>query len=106
LSGRRSAEIIRKTRETEIQLRLVLDGSGQAEVATGVGFLDHMLELFARHGLFDLTVKCKGDVHIDDHHSTEDVGICLGQAFDRALGSKAGIQAVRATASCRWMRRS
>jgi imidazoleglycerol-phosphate dehydratase len=88
----RSAEIVRTTRETEIRLRLDLDGSGKAEVATGVGFLDHMLELFARHGLFDLTVQCKGDVHVDDHHSTEDIGICLGQAFDRALGTKAGIR--------------
>jgi imidazoleglycerol-phosphate dehydratase len=90
--GERSAEIVRSTRETEIRLRLDLDGSGRSEVATGVGFLDHMLELFARHGLFDLTVSCKGDVHVDDHHSTEDVGICLGQAIDRALGDKAGIR--------------
>jgi imidazoleglycerol-phosphate dehydratase len=88
----RAAEIVRSTRETEIRLRLALDGTGRAEVATGVGFLDHMLELFARHGLFDLTVSCRGDVHVDDHHSTEDVGICLGQAIDRALGDKAGIR--------------
>jgi imidazoleglycerol-phosphate dehydratase len=88
----RSAEIVRSTRETEIRLRLDLDGAGRAEVATGVGFLDHMLELFARHGLFDLSVSCKGDVHVDDHHSTEDVGICLGQAIDRSLGDKAGIR--------------
>ena len=88
----RSAEIVRATRETEIRLRLGLDGAGRAEVATGVGFLDHMLELFARHGLFDLAVSCKGDVHVDDHHTTEDVGICLGQAFDRSLGDKAGIR--------------
>lgn len=88
----RSAEIVRATKETEIRLRLGLDGTGRAEVATGVGFLDHMLELFARHGLFDLSVSCKGDVHVDDHHSTEDVGICLGQAFDRALGDKSGIR--------------
>ncbi|HEY2156082.1 MAG TPA: imidazoleglycerol-phosphate dehydratase HisB [Isosphaeraceae bacterium] len=90
--GERSAEIVRSTRETEIRLRLDLDGAGRADVATGVGFLDHMLELFARHGLFDLSVSCKGDVHVDDHHSTEDVGICLGQAIDRALGDKAGIR--------------
>jgi imidazoleglycerol-phosphate dehydratase len=90
--GERSAEIVRSTRETEIRLRLDLDGAGRAEAATGVGFLDHMLELFARHGLFDLSVTCKGDVHVDDHHSTEDVGICLGQAIDRALGDKAGIR--------------
>jgi imidazoleglycerol-phosphate dehydratase len=88
----RTAEIVRATRETDIRLRLDLDGTGRAEVATGVGFLDHMLELFARHGLFDLTVSCKGDVHVDDHHTTEDVGICLGQAIDRALGDKAGIR--------------
>ena len=88
----RTAEIVRATKETEIRLRLALDGTGRAEMATGVGFLDHMLELFARHGLFDLAVSCKGDVHVDDHHTTEDVGICLGQAFDRALGDKAGIR--------------
>ncbi len=90
--GERSAEIVRATRETEIRLRLDLDGTGRSEVKTGVGFLDHMLELLARHGLFDLSVSCKGDVHVDDHHSTEDVGICLGQAIDRALGDKAGIR--------------
>jgi imidazoleglycerol-phosphate dehydratase len=88
----RSAEIIRATRETDIRLRLGLDGSGRSEIATGVGFLDHMLELFARHGLFDLSVTCKGDLHIDDHHTTEDIGICLGQAIDKALGDKAGIR--------------
>ena len=88
----RAAEIVRATRETDIRLRLDLDGSGLAEVATGVGFLDHMLDLFARHGLFDLAVSCRGDVRVDDHHSTEDVGICLGQAIDRALGDKAGIR--------------
>lgn len=88
----RTAEIVRTTRETDIRLTIDLDGSGRAEVATGVGFLDHMLELFARHGLFDLSVACKGDRHIDDHHSTEDVGICLGQAIDRALGDKSGIR--------------
>jgi imidazoleglycerol-phosphate dehydratase len=88
----RSASIVRSTKETEIRLRLDLDGSGHAEIQTGVGFLDHMLELFARHGLFDLAVACKGDVHIDDHHSTEDVGICLGQAFLEALGVKSGIR--------------
>ena len=81
---RRIAEIERKTRETEIRLRLDLDGQGQAEVATGIGFLDHMLELFARHALVDLAVGCTGDLHVDGHHTTEDVGICLGQAIDRA----------------------
>jgi imidazoleglycerol-phosphate dehydratase len=88
----RKAQIIRKTRETDIRLVLALDGQGHAEVATGVGFLDHMLELFARHALVDLTVSCSGDLHVDDHHSTEDVGICLGQAIDRALGNRAGIR--------------
>ena len=86
------AEIVRKTRETDIRLRLDLDGEGRAEVATGIGFLDHMLELFARHSLMDLTVACTGDLHVDGHHTTEDVGICLGQAIDRALGDRAGIR--------------
>ena len=88
----RNAEIVRKTRETDIRLRLDLDGSGRSEVATGVGFLDHMLELFARHSLMDLQVACTGDLHVDAHHTTEDVGICLGLAIDRALGDKAGIR--------------
>jgi imidazoleglycerol-phosphate dehydratase len=88
----RVAEIARTTRETEIRLRLDLDGEGRAGVATGIGFLDHMLELFARHSLMDLTVACTGDLHVDGHHSTEDVGICLGQAIDRALGDRAGIR--------------
>jgi imidazoleglycerol-phosphate dehydratase len=88
----RTAEIVRKTRETDIRLTLNVDGAGRAEVATGVGFLDHMLELYARHGLMDLSVTCQGDLHVDDHHTTEDVGICLGQAIDRALGDRAGIR--------------
>jgi imidazoleglycerol-phosphate dehydratase len=88
----RAAEIARTTRETDIRLRLDLDGTGRAEVRTGVGFLDHMLELFARHALMDLSVSCAGDLHVDAHHTTEDVGICLGQALDRALGDKAGIR--------------
>ena len=88
----RTAEIVRKTRETDIRLTLDLDGRGRAEVKTGIGFLDHMLELLARHALVDLTVACSGDLHVDDHHSTEDVGICLGQAIDRALGDKAGLR--------------
>ncbi len=88
----RTAEIVRKTRETDIRLTLLLDGSGRAEVQTGVGFLDHMLELFAKHALFDLAAWCKGDVHVDAHHSTEDVGIALGQALDQALGEKVGIR--------------
>jgi len=88
----RFAEIVRKTRETDIRLSLRLDGEGRAEVHTGIGFLDHMLELFARHSLVDLTVACTGDLHVDGHHTTEDVGICLGQAIDRALGDRAGIR--------------
>jgi imidazoleglycerol-phosphate dehydratase len=88
----RIAEIVRETRETDIRLSLRLDGEGRAEVNTGVGFLDHMLELFARHSLVDLAVACTGDLHVDDHHTTEDVGICLGQAIDRALGDRAGIR--------------
>ncbi len=88
----RTAEIVRKTRETDIRLGLDLDGSGRSEVASGVGFLDHMLELFARHSLIDLTLSCAGDLHVDAHHTTEDVGICLGQGIDRALGDRAGIR--------------
>jgi len=87
----RQAEIIRKTGETDIRVMLELDGSGTCSIDTGVGFLDHMLELFARHGRFDLEVRCKGDTRVDDHHSTEDIGIALGQAFDKALGDKKGI---------------
>jgi imidazoleglycerol-phosphate dehydratase len=88
----RTAEVVRKTRETDIRLALVVDGDGRADVKSGVGFLDHMLELFARHSLMDLTVACVGDLHVDDHHTTEDIGICLGQAFDRALGDRSGIR--------------
>ena len=88
----RIAEVHRETRETEIKLRLDLDGQGRAEVSTGLGFLDHMLELFAKHGSFDLAVTCAGDLHIDGHHTTEDIGIALGQAMDKALGDKAGIR--------------
>lgn len=87
----RTAEIYRKTAETEIALTLDLDGSGKSEINSGVGFLDHMLTLFARHGRFDLTLTCKGDTWVDDHHSVEDIGIALGQAFARALGDKRGI---------------
>lgn len=87
----RFAEIGRDTRETRIHLTLDLDGTGRAEISTGVGFLDHMLELFARHGDFDLTVTCRGDTEVDGHHSVEDTGICLGRAFSRALGDKRGI---------------
>ncbi|MBR2048389.1 MAG: imidazoleglycerol-phosphate dehydratase HisB [Oscillospiraceae bacterium] len=87
----RTAEIIRTTAETDIALHLTLDGRGDSQIDTGCGFLDHMLTLFARHGRFDLTVACKGDTHVDDHHTAEDIGIALGQAFDRALGDKRGI---------------
>lgn len=87
----RTASIKRDTRETQISLSLDLDGTGRSQIATGVGFLDHMLELFARHGDFDLTVACHGDTQVDGHHSVEDVGICLGQAFAQALGDKRGI---------------
>ena len=87
----RQAEINRKTGETDIRLCLDLDGSGTGEIDTGVGFLDHMLTLLARHARFDLSVSCRGDTRVDDHHSVEDIGIALGQAFDRALGDKAGI---------------
>ena len=87
----RKAEIKRKTAETDIYLSLELDGSGKAEIASGVGFLDHMLTLFARHGRFDLTLTCRGDNYVDDHHSVEDIGICLGLAFADALKDKRGI---------------
>lgn len=87
----RKADIARKTAETDVTLVLCLDGEGKADVDTGVGFLDHMLTLLARHGRFDLAVKCVGDTRVDDHHSTEDIGIALGEAFRGALGDKRGI---------------
>ena len=87
----RTATIQRDTRETQIELTLNLDGTGKADIVSGCGFLDHMLELFARHGDMDLTVKCSGDTHVDYHHSVEDIGICLGRAFTEALGDKRGI---------------
>lgn len=87
----RTAEITRVTAETDIRLTLTLDGTGNSEIDTGCGFLNHMLTLFARHGRFDLCVRCKGDTDVDDHHTTEDIGIALGQAFYRALGDKRGI---------------
>lgn len=87
----RTAEITRNTAETNISLKVNLDGTGKTEVNTGVGFLNHMLTLFAAHGEFDLEVRCVGDTDVDDHHSVEDVGICLGQAFRQALGDKRGI---------------
>ena len=87
----RSFEISRQTAETDITLFLNLDGTGKSSIGTGCGFLDHMLTLFAAHGKFDLTVKCTGDTQVDDHHSVEDIGIVLGQAFQAALGDKRGI---------------
>lgn len=87
----RNSQYSRKTAETDIALTLNLDGTGVSEIDTGVGFLDHMLTLFARHGRFDLSVKCVGDTQVDDHHSVEDIGICLGKAFSEALGDKRGI---------------
>lgn len=87
----RRAEISRKTAETDISLVLTLDGTGKSDIQSGVGFLDHMLTLFARHGRFDLTVKCTGDTYVDDHHTVEDIGIALGDAFRTALGDKRGI---------------
>lgn len=87
----RQAEIKRDTKETQIRLSVNLDGSGRADIQTGCGFLDHMLELFARHGDFDLAVACQGDTQVDYHHSVEDIGICLGKAFNEALGDKRGI---------------
>jgi len=87
----RSATIHRKTSETDIALSLALDGSGTYRIDTGVGFFDHMLSAFARHGLFDLEVTCRGDLHVDEHHTVEDVGICLGQALNQALGDRAGV---------------
>jgi imidazoleglycerol-phosphate dehydratase len=88
----RTAKIERRTRETQIRLELNLDGSGTGSWQTGVGFLDHMLELFTRHGALDLKVEAKGDLQVDQHHTVEDVGICLGQAVKQALGDKAGIR--------------
>ena len=88
----RSARIERRTTETQIELELCLDGSGQCRAETGVGFFDHMLNAFARHGLFDLDINCQGDLEIDAHHTVEDVGICLGQAITQAVGDKAGIE--------------
>jgi len=88
----RKAEINRKTSETQIELRLNLDGTGEGKIATGVGFMDHMLTLFSRHARMDLDVACKGDTWVDDHHSVEDIGICLGAAIAQAIGDKRGIK--------------
>jgi imidazoleglycerol-phosphate dehydratase len=90
--GGRTAQVVRRTKETDITLVLGLDGRGRYEISTGVPFLNHMLELFTRHGFFDLTVRAEGDVEIDDHHTVEDVGLVLGQAFREALGDKSGIR--------------
>lgn len=88
----RKSDISRKTAETDIRLTLTLDGTGKSDIQTGVGFLDHMLTLFARHGAFDLSLSCKGDTNVDDHHSVEDIGIALGEAFREALGEKRGVR--------------
>jgi len=90
--GMRTAKIDRRTNETQIQLELNLDGTGKAEIATGVGFFDHMLELFTKHAVIDLKVRAEGDLHVDQHHTVEDTGICLGQAIRQAVGDKAGIR--------------
>ena len=89
--AKRTAEIKRKTRETDISLALNLDGKGGYEIKSGVGFFDHMLSLFAKHGYFDLKLSCKGDLNVDAHHSVEDIGLCLGEAIQKALGEKKGI---------------
>ena len=88
----REARVTRKTKETEVRLKLSLDGAGRARISTGLPFLDHMLELFAKHGLFNLEIICQGDLEIDDHHSVEDIAITLGQALNEALGDKQGIK--------------
>ncbi|MBM3341812.1 MAG: imidazoleglycerol-phosphate dehydratase HisB [Betaproteobacteria bacterium] len=88
----RQAQVTRNTNETQISVSLNLDGSGKAKLATGVGFLDHMLDQIARHGVFDLDISAKGDLHIDAHHTVEDIGITLGQAFAKAIGDKAGVR--------------
>ena len=87
----RTATIKRKTRETDIELTLAIDGSGRSKISTGIGFFDHMLELFTKHGLFDLELQAKGDLNVDAHHTVEDVGLALGQALREALGDKAGL---------------
>lgn len=93
----RTAEIARKTAETDITLSLCLEGTGRGDIQTGCGFLDHMLTLFARHGRFDLKVRCQGDTNVDDHHTVEDVGICLGDAFAQALGELRGVNRYAST---------
>jgi imidazoleglycerol-phosphate dehydratase len=98
VTPRRRATVARQTRETRIAVRLALDGAGRAQVRTGLPFFDHMLAHVARHGLFDLAVEARGDLEVDHHHTVEDVGICLGQAFDQALGDRAGIRRFGAAA--------
>lgn len=88
----RAVKVKRKTKETDIQIKLNIDGQGRSKVDTGIAFLDHMLELFAKHGLFDLEIRAKGDLAVDLHHTNEDIGICLGQAFNQALGKRKSIQ--------------
>ena len=90
--GQRTGEVTRKTKETEIAINLKIDGTGEANINTGIGILDHMLELFAFHGLFNLEIVAKGDLKVDIHHTNEDIGIVLGQAFDKALGDRSGIK--------------
>lgn len=92
--NKRKATITRNTRETRIKVSLNVDGKGTSDVKTGIGFLDHMLDIFAKHGLFDLTLRAKGDLHVDIHHTNEDIGICLGEAFKKALGKKTGLRRV------------
>ncbi len=89
--ARRTATVVRETKETRVEVTLDLDGSGQASAKTGIGMLDHLVEQVGKHGLFDLRVTATGDLHVDEHHTVEDVGLALGQAFDRALGARAGI---------------
>ncbi|MGA2571841.1 MAG: imidazoleglycerol-phosphate dehydratase HisB [Terracidiphilus sp.] len=90
-AGARAATVVRNTAETQIEIALTIEGQGRYGISTGIRFFDHMLELFARHGAFDLELKCKGDLEVDQHHTVEDVGIALGEAFDHALGAKRGI---------------
>jgi len=92
LSTKRSAQLLRNTNETDITVSLVVEGTGRADVKTGIGFLDHMLDALARHGRFDLQLACKGDLHVDDHHTVEDCALALGAAFDEALGERRGIR--------------
>ena len=103
--GNRAAEVARKTNETDIQLAFAVDGTGNAKIETDVPFLNHMLDLFTKHGQFDLNVEARGDVDIDDHHTVEDIGICLGQTLREALGDKRGIKRYASRSSCRWTRR-